>query len=39
MFEDELRVDDAISAPTGPLSEGGEANSAQVSKNLKLLTN
>lgn len=29
MFEDELSVDDAISAPTGPLSEGGEANPAQ----------
>jgi len=26
MFEDELSVDDAISAPTGPLSEGGEAS-------------
>ena len=37
MFEDELNVDDAISAPTGPLSEGGEANTAQVSNCINLL--
>ena len=30
MFEDELNMDDAISAPTGPLSDGGEAQPAQV---------
>jgi len=29
MFEDELNMDDAISAPTGPLSDGGEAQPAQ----------